>query len=148
MEQQQQQQQQDLPVTQKDDFIAAIYNSKDMDMSKLTDKQFIVAVSTGDRNRAAMLPSTIRGPYSFYEMVEQVGVMWDKERHHPKVTILSKDFNEPVQFIDSGTIEFIEMHYKDLIMDGILLSDSSPSIEAGTLSETVFGDKAEEEDDD
>lgn len=107
------------PITQSDDFIAD-FHENEMDMSGLVDKQFIVAANTGDRNKCKLLAGTIRGPYDFYEMVEATAWMHENEAHHAKVTILSTDYKKPVQFLDSGTVDYIEAHYKNIISEGIL----------------------------
>ena len=80
----------DTPITQSDKFIAELHNGE-MDLSKLYDKLFIVAVSTGDRNRCKLLASTIKGPFDFCQMAERVGQMWEKEKHHPKVVIITQE---------------------------------------------------------
>ena len=130
-----------LPVTQKDDFIADFHEGE-MDMSKLKDKQFVVAVNTGNRNKCKLLASSLRGPYDFYEMVEQVGYMYAKEMHHAKVTILSTNHDEPVQFLDSGTIDYIESHWKNIISEGILETSLCDfTIEPGLLSENELGER-------
>jgi len=126
-------------VTQKDDFVADFHEGE-MDMSKLQDKQFIVAANTGNRNECKLLASTLRGPYDFYEMTEQVGYMYEKEAHHAKVTVLSTDYEKPVQFLDSGTIDYLEAHWKNIISEGILeaaLGDFT--MEAGLLSDDEQG---------
>ena len=133
-----------IPVTQKDDFIADFHEGE-MDFTKLKEKSFIVAVSTGDRNKCKLLASTLRGPYDFFEMVEATGYMYEKETHHAKVTVLSTNYEEPVQFLDNGTIDYIEAHWKNIISEGVLetmlLDDCT--MEPGLLSENEL--KKEEE---
>jgi len=109
----------DTPATQKDDFVADFHEGNEMDMSSLKDKQFVVAANTGNRNECKFLASTMRGPYDFYEMIAEAGPMYEKEAHHAKVTILSRDLDSKVQFLDSGTIEYIECHYKRIISESI-----------------------------
>ena len=125
-----------IPTTQKDDFIADFHEGE-MDFSKLKEEKFIVAISTGDRNKCKLLASTLRGPYDFFEMVEATGYMHANEAHHAKVTILSTDYRAPVQFLDNGTIDYIEAHWKNIISEGILetmlLDDYT--MEPGLLSE-------------
>lgn len=127
-----------------DDFIAEFHV---MDLNELRDKNFIVAVNTGDRDGCKHLASTIHGPYDFYEMCEEVGTMWATEQHHAKVTILSKEKKRIVpvklrkkdgslidvkdkkgnpvtrevtcaaEFLDYKTTDYIEAHYLDIIAD-------------------------------
>lgn len=131
----------DQPVTQKDDFIADFHEGE-MDMSKLQDKQFVVAVNTGNRNECKLLASTLRGPYDFYEMIENVGYMHEEELHHAKVTILSTNPKEPVQFLDLGTIDYIEAHWKNIISEGILEAAIRDfTMEPGLLSENELKEK-------
>lgn len=124
------------PVTQDEDFCAELVEGT-MDFSKIKDKQFIVAVSTGDRNKPKLLASTIRGPYSFPDMVNQVGLMWEKHQHHAKVYTLETDPEKTVTFLDSGTIDYIEANYEDIAFYGALeeelCSDDGHSIQAGTV---------------
>jgi hypothetical protein len=124
------------PATQDEDFCAELVEGT-MDFSKIKDKQFIVAVSTGDRNKPKLLASTIRGPYSFADMVNQVGLMWEKHQHHAKVYMLETDPEKAVVFLDSGTIDYIEANYEDIAFYGALeeelCDDSDASIEAGII---------------
>ena len=123
------------PITQSEDFCAELVGGT-MDFSKLQDKLFIVAVNTGSRNKPALLASTMRGPFDFYEMVESVGCMWEREQHHAKVYVLTKDFNKSSSFLDEGTIDYIESKWEDIISSGILeaaIMDDGPVIPAGTI---------------
>ena len=124
------------PITQSEDFCAELMNGS-MDFSALQDKLFIVAVNTGSRNKPALLASTMRGPFDFYEMVESVGCMWEREQHHAKVYVLTKDFNKSSSFLDEGTIDYIESRWEDIVATGILeaaLADDGPVISAGLIS--------------
>jgi hypothetical protein len=124
------------PITQSEDFCAELVNGT-MDFSHIIDKQFIVAVNTGPRNKPAILASTMRGPFEFYEMVEVVGCMWEREQHHAKVYVLTKDFNKSSSFLDEGTIDYIESRWEDIVATGILeaaLMDDGPTIPAGLIS--------------
>ena len=107
------------PMTQSEDFCAELFDGT-MDFSKIVDEQFIVAVNTGDRNRQKLLASTIRGPFDFYEMVEAVGAMWEREQHHAKVYILTRDFDKAPVFLDEGTIDYLEANWVDIVSTGIL----------------------------
>lgn len=132
----------DKPVTQKDDFIADFHEGE-MDMGKLQDKQFIVAVNTGDRNKCKLLASTIKGPFDFYEMAEQVGYMHAEELHHAKVVILDTDPKKPSDYLDSGTIDYIEAHWKNLISEGILETAIRDfTMEPGILSESELEEES------
>jgi hypothetical protein len=124
------------PITQSEDFCAELVEGT-MDFSSLIDKQFIVAVNTGPRNKPAILASTMRGPFEFYEMVEAVGCMWEREQHHAKVYVLTKDFSKSSSFLDEGTIDYIESRWEDIVASGILeaaLMDDGPTIPAGLIS--------------
>jgi hypothetical protein len=130
------------PLTQSEDFCAELMQGT-MDFSKIQDGQFIVAVNTGPRNKPTILASTMRGPFDFYEMVESVGCMWEREQHHAMVYVLVKDFNKSSSFLDEGTIDYIEAKWEDIIASGILeaaLMDDGPVVPAGLIS----ADKDEE----
>lgn len=100
-----------------------IMDFENMDLTKLRDKLFIVAVSSGDRNKCKLLASTIHGPYKFAEMAEQVGLMWETQQHHAKVTVLDPDPNKRTQFLDEETTDYIEAKWHDILVDDILLGD-------------------------
>jgi hypothetical protein len=105
--------------------------------------QFIVAVNTGPRNKPTILASTMRGPFDFYEMVESVGCMWEREQHHAMVYVLTKEFNKSSSFLDEGTIDYIEANWEEIVASGILeaaLRDDGPVIPAGLIT----ADKEEE----
>jgi hypothetical protein len=106
-----------LPVKQTDDFFAPI---EVMDLSPLKDQMFLVAVSQGDRNKGRFLSTTTHGPYNYLEMIEEVGIMWQQEQHHAKVVICEKDRSKPIKTLDQNTIDYIEEHYENLLMEGFL----------------------------
>ena len=116
------------PVTQEEDFCAELYGGS-MNFSKLEGEQFIVAVNTGDRNKQKLLASTIRGPFDFYEMVEAVGAMWEREQHHAKVFVLTKDFNKAPSFLDEGTIDYLEANWENIVATGILETELLTDVE-------------------
>jgi hypothetical protein len=131
--------QQATPFTQDPDYCAEL-DGRAMDFSKIQDKMFIVAVHTGDRNKAKLLASTIHGPYDFYEMVEAVGWMYAKEQHHAKVLTLGKDATKPPILLDEGTIDYIEANWQDMLTTGLLeqalLGEDEEVIPAGTIEVT------------
>jgi len=110
-------QQSSLPVKKGEDFIA---EAEVMDLTPLKDKLFVVAVSTGDRNKVKLLASTIHGPYNFAEMAEQVGSMWQEHQHHAKVIIIDKDVKVGVKMLDENTVDYIETHYGDIAVEAML----------------------------
>jgi hypothetical protein len=131
--------QQAVPFTQDPDYCAEL-DGRAMDFSKIQNKMFVVAVHTGDRNKAKLLASTIHGPYDFYEMVEQVGSMYATEQHHAKVLTLDKDCKKAPILLDEGTIDYIEANWQDMLTTGLLeqalLGDDVESIPAGTIEVT------------
>lgn len=132
----------DKPITQSEDFCAELMQGT-MDFSAIMENQFIVAVNTGPRNKPAILASTMRGPFDFYEMVESVGCMWEREQHHAMVYALTKDFNKSSSFLDEGTIDYIEANWEEIVASGILeaaLRDDGPLVPAGLIT----ADKEEE----
>jgi len=105
------------PQQSDDTFIAEFAN---MDLEPLKDHTYFVAVSNGDRNKCKFLNTTIRGPYSFLEMVQEVGFMYEEHQHHGKAIIAEKDRMKPVRHLDFKTLEYIEAHYQTIIADGFL----------------------------
>jgi len=108
---------QDLPVKTEDDFIAEF---ETMNLDKLKDKQFMVAVSNGKRSGPTFICSSLYGPYDFYEMVEQVGCMWRNHQHHAKVIVCSKDPTQAQERLDENTTDYIECHYDKIAVEGLL----------------------------
>lgn len=123
------------PVTQDEDYCAELDGRK-MDFSYLEDKNFIVAVNTGARSKPKLLASTMRGPFDFYEMVEAVWAMYQREHHHAKVYVLEKSFEKGIMFLDEGTVDYIEAYGEDIIATGILeqaLMEDEEVIPAGAV---------------
>jgi hypothetical protein len=106
-----------LPVKSGDDFIGEL---ETMDLSELKGKQFLVAVSSGDRNKPKFVCSSIRGPFTFEEMCESVGVMWKEHQHHGKVIVLQKDITAKHLYLDENTIDYIEAKFQDIITESML----------------------------
>ena len=108
----------DLPIKSKEEFLGGEFET--MDLSELKDKLFIVGVNTVDRNKSKMICSTMHGPYTFSEMLEEVGYMWSTHYHHAKVIIANKNRDAKVQFLDENTVDYIEAKWQDLIMEEFL----------------------------
>lgn len=132
------------PLTQSKDFCAELFDGT-MDFSNIIDEQFIVAVNTGDRNRQKLLASTIRGPFDFYEMTEAVGAMWEREQHHAKVYILTKDFGTAPTFLDEGTIDYLEANWQDIVATGILEQAIADDYEGEVIQPGLIGVKDDED---
>lgn len=106
-----------LPVKAGDDFVGEL---ETMDLSELKGKQYLIGISSGDRNKIKFLPSSIRGPFSFEEMCEQVGLMWQEHQHHAKVIVCSQDMRKAAVNLDENTVDYIEAHYQDIITEAML----------------------------
>ncbi len=124
----------DLPVKTGDDFVGEL---EVMDLSTLKGQTFMVGASSGDRNKPKFLCTTLRGPYSFEEMVEEVGVMWKEQQHHAKVIIPTRKRNEPVKCLDENTVDYIEAHYADIVvesmLDGVFDGEKEYTCQAGIV---------------
>ena len=118
------------PITQEEDYCAELDGRK-IDFEKLRGHQYLVAVSTGPRNKPKLLASTIRGPFDFSKMVEAVGSMYEREQHHAKVYKLEESFEKPIFFLDEGTIDYIEANWQDILIEE-------------ELEAAIFGDEDEE----
>jgi hypothetical protein len=121
-----------LPVKTGDDFIGEF---ETMDISALKNKDYMVAVSSGDRNGVKFLCSTLSGPYSFEEMCEQVGTMWREHQHHAKVILCKKDMAAKQNLLDQNTVDYIEANFQDIIteamLDGVFDEDKEYTCRAG-----------------
>lgn len=108
-----------------------------MDLSPIKGLTYVVAVGTGDPNKVKFLCSTIHGPYDFTEMCQEVGEMWVQHQHHAKVIVMEKDAKKRVLLLDANTIDYIEAHYVDIIMEETLASfeEKEFTCVAGTIQE-------------
>lgn len=135
----------DLPV-KKDNFLAEI---EVMDLSTIKDKEFLVAVATGDPNGVKFLCSTIHGPYDFTTMVQEVGDMWNTHQHHAKIIICEKDQTKPVKMLDGNTVDYIECHSTDIITEamlgGIFDGDKEFTCRAGLVTDEDTSDQGTKE---
>ena len=105
-----------LPVI-KENFLAEV---EVMDLSKIKDNKFLVAVSTGKPDGVKFLSTTVHGPYDYIEMVQEVGIMWNDYQHHARVILLSKDSKQKVISLDENTLDYIECHYNDIITEEMI----------------------------
>ena len=127
-----------LPVsevsTEEKEFLA---EAEVMDLAPIKGKTYVVTVGTGDPNKVKFLCSTIHGPYDFTEMCQEVGEMWVQHQHHAKVIILEKDAKKRVLLLDANTIDYIEAHYIDIIMEETLSSfgEKEFTCTAGTIED-------------
>lgn len=131
----------ELPVKTGDDFLGEF---EVMDLTELKDKTFLVAVSTGNRNKGRFLSTTIRGPYDFTEMCEEVGLMWEEQQHHAKVVITTRKRTDPIKTLDENTIDYIEAHYADIITESMLEGVFDDQKEFTCRAGIVDGDLSEE----
>jgi hypothetical protein len=106
-----------LPVGNPETFLGEI---EEMDLSDLYDKQFGVAVSSGKRDGVKFVCSTLRCPLDFYEMVEQVAMVYQEQQVHAKAFILNKDPQKKTKYLDECTIDYLEARSMDIIADGLL----------------------------
>ena len=108
-----------LPVDKSKDFVG---EWEKMNLDEIRDRTFLVAISKGDREKGQFMSSTVRGPYDYFEMIEEVGYMYSNEQHHAKVIFVNKDRETPNKFLDENTTDYIEAHWQDLAAE-ILLED-------------------------
>ena len=106
-----------LPVKAPDEFIA---ECETMCLDELKDEMFLVAVGTGDRNKSRFLSTTVHGPYSFIEMVEEVGIMYMEHQHHARVIICGKKRGEALKTLDENTTDYIECNYVNIVTEAML----------------------------
>ena len=138
-----------LPVKTGDDFVGEI---ESMDLSELKNKTYLVAVNQGDPTGPKFVCSTIRGPFTFEEMCESVGLMWKEHQHHAKVVILQKDLNTAPKYLDPNTIDYIEAKFDEIItesmLEGVFDDVKEYTCRAGILegdnSDNPFATKTEE----
>ena len=127
-----------LPVNEvsaeEKEFLA---EAEHMDLSPIKGKTYAVTVGTGDPNKVKFLCSTIHGPYDFTEMCQEVGEMWVQHQHHAKVILMEKDPTKKVLLLDANTVDYIEAHYVDIIMEETLASfeDREFTCVAGTIED-------------
>ena len=123
-----------LPV-KKENFLAEV---EVMDLAPIKGGNFLVAVSTGNPDSVKFLCSTVHGPYTFVEMLQEVGDMWMNHQHHAKVVLLDKDPAKRVRMLDGNTVDYIECHYTDIITEEMLggaFDDKEFTCQAGLTEE-------------
>ena len=109
-----------------------------MDISSLKGKNFIVGISSGDRDKVGIVSSTIRGPYNFLEMIDAVSHMWISRMDHAKVIVLEKEVKTNTKWLDAKTVDYLIEKGADIALEEIFLSDEKEyTCEAGIVS----GDK-------
>lgn len=127
----------DLEYGNPEHFLGEI---ETMDLSDIVDKQFIVAINSGPKNKPGLIPSSIRGPVSFIEMVELVKDLYRIERLDAKVIIPSKTWQESNQYLDECTVDYIHAHALNIIAEFHLFGQYRPTqnftCKAGTLIST------------
>ena len=109
----------DLPVNKDDNFIGEL---ETMNLAELKGQQFLVGINQGKREAGQFMSATIRGPYDYFEMIEEVGIMYETQQHHAKVIIVNGDRNKANKFLDENTTDYIEANWADLSAE-ILLED-------------------------
>jgi hypothetical protein len=123
----------EIYMSSSDGFVPQI---ESMDLRSLYDQVFIVAVSTGARDDGRLLAKTIHGPYSFDEMIGEVGRMWNDSQDNAKVYILEKDYKKKPKWLDAKTIDYVQAKYVDIIMERMIGSEDKPyTIAAGVVED-------------
>ena len=105
-----------------------------MDLSKLEDKTFMVAISNGERNKYSFLCTSLTGPFDFYEMIEKDANTNRHPQLHAKAMICTKDLCVAPQILDENTIDYIEARCDDILTSafiGGLLDSEEFTCEAG-----------------
>jgi hypothetical protein len=100
--------------------MAIIPAFENMDLTELKDKQFLISILTSKQDDVPYVSSLIKGPFSFYEMAEVCGDIWENKNRHPFVIIASKEFSEKIQYLDEDTIDYLESRWKDIVVDGFI----------------------------
>jgi hypothetical protein len=114
---------------------------ENMDLSSLKGKNFVVGISTGNRDSLGVLPSTIRGPFDYHEMLDYVFNLWSERLDHAKVLILSKNLKDKSEFLDAKTTDYIIEKAPDLLLEDIMMRDPEPfTCVAGILTEEPKGE--------
>ena len=112
-----------------------------LDVRELADKTFLVAVAAGDTDWVDMLPSTIKAPLDFPDMVQEVGNIWGKLLHARVAIINGKN---PAEFLARSTVEHMEDNANDIIADyfiGEMLGGVKPEI----FSEEAYKEKKKQD---
>ena len=109
----------------------------EMDLSALASETFFVAMNTGDRSKGKFICSTLCGPYSFYEMVEETAMLWQNEQVHAKVIMIPCHREKPLRWLDECTVDFIEARWEDIITEGLIggVFDKEYDYKAGIISD-------------
>lgn len=107
----------ELTTGNPENFVGELEN---MNLDELRDKTFVVAISTGSRDKCNFICNTMRGPFDFYEMVEHVGRIYQEQILHTKAAVLEDDFDKSFHFLDECTMDYIEAKSEQIVMEGLL----------------------------
>ena len=88
-----------------------------MDLSELKEERFMVAISNGKREEYGFLCSSLIGPFSFMEMVENVSAIYSKEALHAKAMICSLELGKHPKFLNMNTIDYIEANVDKIVVE-------------------------------
>ncbi len=110
----------ELTTGNPETFVGELEN---MNLDELRDKTFVVAISTGPRDKCNFICNTMRGPFDFYEMIEHVGRIHQEQALHTKAAILEDDFDQGFNFLDECTMDYIEAKSEQIVMEGLLSGD-------------------------
>ena len=106
-----------LPTGNKDDFVGEF---EEMNLEELKDKQFLLAVGTGDPTKSQVLGSTISGPFNFIDMVNHVGELFAQNTYTAKVFLAKNNPLSGSTMLDPCVIDFIQAKYEDILFDAVL----------------------------
>ena len=135
---------QNLTVGDPETFVGEL---EKMDIDALRDKQFMVAISTGPREKCNFICNTMRGPFDFYEMCEHVSRTYEVQQLHAKAIVVNSDFNVPFEFLDECTIDYIEANAGDIVVEGLLNGAFDPSEDYTCKAGVLQHEEDEDEDD-
>lgn len=99
--------------------------AENMDLRELYDKVFVVGINSGPQDDGYMIVKSMHGPFTFEEMVGEVGRLWSEETMNSKVYVLEKDHKIKSKWLDSKTTDYIQAKYMDIIVAKLVFSENA-----------------------
>ena len=132
----------ELTTGDPETFVGELEN---MNLDELRDQTFVVAISTGPRDKCNFICNTMRGPFDFYEMVEHVGRIYQEQQLHAKTAVLENDFDNGFHFLDECTMDYIEAKHEQIVMEALLegVFDTDYTCKAGVVVAEVETEEEE-----
>ena len=102
-------------LTTQEDTPFNVFTAK-MDMRELYEQKFAVAVSTGNLDDYGLIITSLKGPYDFSDMVNEV-LRLHEQKDNAKVVLMSTNLEKKTKLLSPETIEYIQHNGADILLE-------------------------------